>query len=506
MMPLSKLTHHSKTRLAFVLIPLLVVIPASVLVSYDNIINTLQAKAQTSIHRLDDVISQLHQENRQAMRSRDGCMAIRENLLETSQLRELLLLKDTLAVCSSKRGVLLSDMSRMIAPQLGKPASAFFYDINRDPHQRTLVVLDRDATAIQNGAMALVDKSYLVDRLSLAANEKVSLVTFQLGDKTFPQENPVFHSTFSFQDHSQRYGYSVLLNANSNYVFSRVSYTLFFCVLLSLVISIALLAAHHHYQQRHSLAHDLRKGIQRQELFVMYQPIIGSHSGRLEGVEALVRWKHPDMKLIRPDIFVPLAERQNLVNQITHLVLEETLANLKPLAHYLTHEPNRSPLHVGINVAPQYLHQHQHINLLLDYGKAFAKLGFALTLEITERQVLDATSRETLKILRQHGIAIAIDDFGTGHTSLSVIAQTEFDYLKIDKCFIDTIGIDTVNAPVLNSIIDLAHGLGVRIIAEGVEQQGQADYLKSLNVHLLQGYLYSRPIDIDELKQQLGFA
>ena len=502
-MPLLKLSRQSKSLIAFLLIPLLIVLPASLYITYDNVMHNLRAKAQTYINRMDDVITQLHQENQQAMRAKNGCMAIREELLETSQLRELILLKDNLAVCSSKRGVLVSDMSQVITQRRTEHSSMFFFDISNDPHQRTMVVIDTYPSKPDSGALALVDKSYLIDRLGQVANDQISYVTFKLGNKTFPQENPFYQNTFSYLGTSSLYGYSVLINANSNYVFSRASYTLFFCLLLSLAISGALLLANHHYRQRHSLAYDLRKGIQRQELFVMYQPIIGSQSGDLEGLEALVRWKHPDMNLVRPDIFVPLAERQNLVNEITNIVLEETLDNLKQLAHPQTLEHTIAPLHIGINVAPQYLHQKQHINMLIEYGKAFSKIGFSLTIEITERQVLDAKGREALKTLRQHGIRIAIDDFGTGHTSLSVIQQTEFDYLKIDKCFVDTIGIDTVNAPVLNSIIDLAHRLKVRIIAEGVEDASQADYLKMLNVHLLQGYLYSRPVNIDDLKKQL---
>ncbi|MFB9134222.1 EAL domain-containing protein [Vibrio olivae] len=490
----------TKSLLAFLLIPLVIVMPASLYITYDSVTHNLQSKAQTYLNRMDDVITQLHEENQQAIENNDDCMTIRESMLDASPLRELILLSDDMAVCSSKRGMVISNISPILDQQAQAQSSIFFYDNNDDPHQRTLVVMDHSPKG--TGALAVVDKNYLIDRLGPIASDQVSYVTFKLGDKTFPKENPYHEATFSQLEHSERYNYSVLLNANSNYVFRRASYAAFFCILVSLMISFALLIANHRYHQRHSLAYDLRKGIQRRELFVMYQPIVNSDNNEIEGIEALVRWKHPDMNLVRPDIFVPLAEQQNLVNKITDLVLEESLQNLKQIDRTaLSAQP---ALHLGVNVAPQYLHHPNNIDKLVEYANAFETLGFTLTVEITERQVLDHTGRETLKVLRNHGVAIAIDDFGTGHTSLSVIQQTQFDYLKIDKCFIDSIGLDTVNTPVLNTIVDLGHRLGVKIIAEGVEQNLQAEYLKQVNVPLLQGYLFSHPIDISTLKHLLS--
>ncbi|MDN3683357.1 EAL domain-containing protein [Vibrio sinaloensis] len=130
----------------------------------------------------------------------------------------------------------------------------------------------------------------------------------------------------------------------------------------------------------------------------------------------------------------------------------------------------------------------------------FSQIGIVLTTEITERQMLDDKGREALHRLREHGMRISIDDFGTGHTALSVIQQTEFDYLKIDKCFVDTIGVETVNSAVLNTIIELGHRLNVQMVAEGVEEEHQAQYLAKMGVHKLQGYYFAKPLSLKEIE------
>ena len=125
--------------------------------------------------------------------------------------------------------------------------------------------------------------------------------------------------------------------------------------------------------------------------------------------------------------------------------------------------------------------------------------GIHLGLEITERQLIDNRAKSAIEYLRQHGLEILIDDFGTGQTSLAMLETTPIDYLKIDKCFVDSIGSQSVTAPVLDAIISMAKGLDLKLVAEGVEEQSQADYLVSRGVAIHQGYLYSKPVPFESL-------
>ena len=137
-----------------------------------------------------------------------------------------------------------------------------------------------------------------------------------------------------------------------------------------------------------------------------------------------------------------------LIDAITDYVLEKSLEEFQQ-------EPKFQSIHLGVNVPPSYLHEPKNIANLCNYALQFRRVGIRLAVEVTERQILDDIGREALAELRKSGILVSIDDFGTGHTALSVIQKTQFDYLKIDKCFVDTIGLETVNSTVLLSLIHI---------------------------------------------------
>lgn len=215
-------------------------------------------------------------------------------------------------------------------------------------------------------------------------------------------------------------------------------------------------------------------------------------SGEIHGYEALIRWVNPKLGFITPDSFIPIAEEYGLINKLTDYVLKQVEQDISSF-------PTALGLHIGINVPPSYLSSQNHIKRLIKCSNTLSEKGLQLTVEITERQLLDEQGKQVLKPLRNAGIIIAIDDFGTGRTALSVLQDITFDCLKIDKCFTDTIGVDSINAPVLNSIIELAHQLNVEIIAEGIEHAYQAEYLKAKGVKLHQGYYYAKPLCLKEL-------
>ncbi|GAL09727.1 Rtn protein [Vibrio astriarenae] len=202
------------------------------------------------------------------------------------------------------------------------------------------------------------------------------------------------------------------------------------------------------------------------------------------------------MGLIGPNVFIPLAEEHGLINKLTTYVLDRVYRDLCGMEEVGVE-------YIGVNVPPQYLHKLQHLDHLKEIQDGLKELGVTLCVEVTERQLLDENARQSLTKLRDIGIKVSIDDFGTGHTSLAVLQQTSFDVLKVDKCFVDTIGVDSVNTPVLQTIIELGHRLGVDIVAEGVETKEQVDYLDAASVQYLQGYYFYKPLNLTQLRKVL---
>ncbi|MEI8671591.1 EAL domain-containing protein [Vibrio sp. SA48] len=238
---------------------------------------------------------------------------------------------------------------------------------------------------------------------------------------------------------------------------------------------------------------DMKEGLNKKEFFIVYQPIVNGYSRNIESLEALIRWKHPTLGIISPDEFIPLAEERGIINDLTDYVLELTLEELQQ-------SNTLSILSLGVNIPPSYLGSVERVKKLKYYTEQFRKIGIGLIAEITERQVLEPEGVAYLDLLRDYGLKFAIDDFGTGHTSLSMIQNIKFDYLKIDKCFIDKVGLKTTNPAVLDMIIELGDRLGVITVAEGVETKEQADYLIRSGVNKLQGYYFSKPLPLDEIE------
>lgn len=246
-------------------------------------------------------------------------------------------------------------------------------------------------------------------------------------------------------------------------------------------------------RRRRPLDEDLALALSRREFEVHYQPIIDIQAGRCVGAEALLRWRHPKRGLLRPDVFVPLAEETGFIIPITRWLFDRVRADI------LLSFPEQQHIHVGINLVAEHLRNTQiveDLKALFADGTLSPKV---ITLEITERQIIDNFRETALEVMRQiHelGCAIAVDDFGTGHSGLAALQRFSVEYLKIDKVFVDTIGTDAVSRPILDSIIDLGHKLQLELIAEGVEQRHQVAYLRARGVRYAQGYYFSFPLPI----------
>ena len=234
---------------------------------------------------------------------------------------------------------------------------------------------------------------------------------------------------------------------------------------------------------------ELAIAVRNREFVAHYQPIIELKTGRCVGGEALVRWRRPDGSLVRPDLFIPLAEESGLILPITDLVLESIVSDLE--AHL---RADRS-LHVAINVSAADMETGRVLSVIGNILKNTGIEARQIALELTERGFMDVDSaKATIAQARQCGHSVAIDDFGTGYSSLQYLQGLPLDTMKIDRAFVDTIGRNAATSSVISHMIDMAKTLNLSIVAEGVETQAQADYLLAREVEFAQGWLYSKPL------------
>lgn len=248
-----------------------------------------------------------------------------------------------------------------------------------------------------------------------------------------------------------------------------------------------------------SVATIIRAGLRSGEFYLLYQPIVDLRDGSWVGSEALLRWqRRATGEVISPDIFIPVAEKMGLMGRVTMRVLELVEQSAPALC------ARRKDFFISINFAAQDFSNARLLEKTRTMVTSTSLVPRNIHIEATERVFLDPKAAQAgLSALREMGIEVAIDDFGTGFSGLAYLTETRLDCLKIDKCFVRTIGKDSVTSSVVGHIIDLAKSLNMTIIAEGVETQEQAQYLQACGVQMAQGWLYGKPMPPLELAGHL---
>lgn len=246
-----------------------------------------------------------------------------------------------------------------------------------------------------------------------------------------------------------------------------------------------------------ALATDLRRAWREGQFLIDYQPQVGA-DGCMTGVEALLRWRHPQREMVSPAHFIPTAEETSLIVPIGRWVLEQACAQLVEWAKH----PERSHLSISVNVSVVQFRDPDFVDQVMT---AIANSGIAphkLRLELTESLLADGIEVTVAKMgsLKEMGVTLSLDDFGMGYSSLSYLKRLPLDELKIDREFVKDILTDPNDAAIARTVIGLAQSLGLRVIAEGVETQAQRAFLAHLGCYEYQGYLFCKPLPIDELE------
>ena len=244
----------------------------------------------------------------------------------------------------------------------------------------------------------------------------------------------------------------------------------------------------------------LRKAIDEDELIVYYQPQIDSKTNTLVGMEALVRWNHPELGLVLPDYFIPIAESTGMIVELDRIVMKKALTQL-----HSWYKDGLNPGKVALNLAMKQIEATDFLDFLQKLIESKDCAYKNIEFEVTESQIMEnpEQSIKTLEEINNLGISIAIDDFGTGYSSLSYLKKLPISKLKIDRSFIKDLPADQDDVAITKTVIRLCESLNLKVIAEGVETNEQKDFLLENNCKFVQGYFYSKPLSTEDMTKFL---
>ncbi|CNK00404.1 cyclic di-GMP phosphodiesterase [Yersinia vastinensis] len=417
----------------------------------------------------------------------------------TNGVRAFLLVRDDITYCSSATG------------DMHIPVNALYPKINVSqpldfkiqqgtpmmPSKPAIGVWLREAGRGNSGVLATLELTlhpYLL--LNYAENQvnDLAIVIDDLAVTTLDSKViPVSQLPTKASREVQLPGYPIkILIYHSSLTADDIRMTLLGGLLLSGLVGIL---AYYILIASQSAEAEILRGIRRGEFFVEYQPAFSSQDRSLRGLEALIRWKHPIEGRISPDLFIPYAEAQHLIQPLTRHLFELIIKDSKLIESHVSVGTK-----LAFNISPIHLADDDFRKDVSHMLKQLNTDIFAPIFEITERgMVEEELAIKQFDWLRSQGIQIAVDDFGTGHSALIYLERFTLDYIKIDRGFVSTIGINTVAAPVLDAVLMLAHKLNIETVAEGVETEQQLQYLTQHGVNFLQGYLLSKPLSVEDL-------
>jgi predicted signal transduction protein with EAL and GGDEF domain len=249
--------------------------------------------------------------------------------------------------------------------------------------------------------------------------------------------------------------------------------------------------------ERMALEGRLRRALERDEFVLHYQPILDLATGAIVGLEALVRWQHPERGLVGPDTFIPVAEDCRLISPIGEWVLGEACRQLR-----CWHDEGFTGLRIAVNLSARQFQQHDLAETVEAALRDATLPADRVELEITESVAMQSAewTAGVLRALQRMGVRISIDDFGTGQSSLSYLKHFPLTTLKIDRAFVKDIRVNPDGEAIVRAVIALAHVLKLRVVAEGVETAEQISFLREVGCEEVQGYFYSRPLPAEEIR------
>jgi sensor c-di-GMP phosphodiesterase-like protein len=250
-------------------------------------------------------------------------------------------------------------------------------------------------------------------------------------------------------------------------------------------------------RQIYGIEHDIQMGLENDEFEIYYQPIVDAQTQQCVGSEALIRWQHPELGLIFPEVFIPIAEKTQLIQPLSEWMMHQVIQDYADLLEQF------DDLYVSLNLSPDLLISEAFLSQVIQLLTEAPFPARHLLFEVTESRMIDALHAKNMARLRYLGANLALDDFGTGYSSLSYLDQFKFDYLKIDRYFVQRIQPNETSNPICDTLIELSRKLELRLVAEGVETEAQYRYLQQAGVQYIQGWLFAKAMPFENFKQFL---
>lgn len=410
-------------------------------------------------------------------------------------LRTLLIIKGDKVWCSSLPGnrVLLSRLHSL------PPEPLMLIAAMNTMNNRPVLVYQQ----ISGNVKIIISISDVHIRDALNSNVQNTAFSLVVGDKAIGYTGDVRKASFStattglFQ--SADFPFGIEYNLPPFFSAMRMIHQGAGLLVFILFVSCALAWLLLKYANKYTTPEDtLRKAIANGEIVPFYQPVVNGRTGAIYGVEVLARWKHPQIGIISPVAFIPLAERTGLIIPLTQSLMTQVVSQMNKLSEKLP-----DGFHIGINFSASHISSPLFMADCLKYREGFLNQNLKLVLEVTEREPLHVDEQliANLNTLHARGFSIALDDFGTGYSGLSYLHDLNIDYIKIDKSFVGRVNDLEESTKLLDCVLEMAGKLSLRIVAEGVETQEQLNYLNGKNVTLLQGYYFFKPVSyVDFIK------
>ncbi|MCF7745412.1 EAL domain-containing protein [Aeromonas veronii] len=475
---------------------------------HSNYVQELKAESSASAHKARTLMESMLDHAEQANRSvlplvnapcRDNLLVLRKKVAIEPFLRSVNLVRNGIINCTS----LFGEANDADDGSIYTGRKLLLMSGNRVRQNHPLLVVRTEQG--KDAALSAIDSTQLSFMLSMSG--KSSALYLQVGSAwlnesgRYLSEAPTLHRGISQALTSSHYPFTI----HAGYampVYWKSLWAARHLALSWLAVSSLLLAwlVWWVLGRPGSPTDELRRALRAREFVPYLQPLIASHDGKMMGAEVLMRWEHVNEGVIRPDLFIPQAEESGLIVPMTTHIMKQVATRLNRSQEQLP-----DGFHISFNISAAHCHDFALLAECRAFLGHFVPGKVVLVLELTERELL-MSDPQTLSLFRQldeMGVKLAIDDFGTGHSSLAYLQQFHVDYLKIDKSFIARIGTESLSEHIVDNVIDLATRLGLALVAEGVESERQADYLRAKGVDYLQGYLFARPMPLRQFCEEL---
>ncbi|QRG77492.1 EAL domain-containing protein [Citrobacter sp. R56] len=463
--------------------------------------------ANHAVNALDDVLRPL-QSGRDVMLPLISLpcsvthLALRKQAAKLQTVRSIGLVEGGVLYCSSIFGYRNVPVHQLHA-NLPAPEPLLLLSIDRSLIKGSPILIQwyPSSSNGKNGVLVIVNIDLLVDMLLEPEQPQITSASLSVGNhhllygRGVVDTLPPLNGEQRYQLSSQYFPFTISATGPGagELALKHLPSQLPLAMMLSLLVGYLTWLA---TANRMSFSWEINLALAAREFELFCQPLVNARTQQCIGVEILLRWNNPRQGWISPDVFIPIAEEHHLIAPLTRYVIEETVRQ----RHFF---PMSSQFHIGINVAASHF---RHGVLLKDLNHYWFKAQpiQKLVLELTERDALLDVDYRMVRELHRKGVKLAIDDFGTGNSSLSWLEKLRPDVLKIDKSFTGAIGTDAVNSTVTDIIIALGQRLNIELVAEGVETQAQAQHLRQHGVHILQGFLYAKPMPLRDFPQWLA--